>query len=166
MTFQDLKGHLKNVFQFLNDSSQSEIRFWVLNEDMQLEDFIDSYNSGGISDNMQHTYEFPGLSLEKILDQYVDEYKSLQTTRTLFVEVKRSQYNWLFNLDSSDPHKYYRPQESELCRLQYLLGELDDSETFFDSLFSYNFYWKNRNNQPTRDYHDLTLYESNKLYEE
>jgi hypothetical protein len=46
------------------------------------------------------------------------------------------------------------------------MGEENDTATFFDSLFSYNIYWRNRNNQPTRDYHDTTLYDNNKLYEE
>ncbi|TNV74577.1 hypothetical protein FGO68_gene4033 [Halteria grandinella] len=165
LTFQELKGHLKNIFQFLNEASLNEIRLWILNDDMQLEDFIDSFNSGGISDNMSHTYEFPGLSLEKLLDHHVDEYKQLQSsTKTILIEVKLSKYQWLFNLDPHDSLKYYRPAENDLQKIPYILGE--DGEVFFDSLFSYNLYWRNRNNQLNRDYHDITLYENNKLYEE
>lgn len=48
---------------------------------------------------MTHTYEFPGHSMEKLLDNYVDEHKTVQNSKTLFVEVKKSTYPWLFNLD-------------------------------------------------------------------
>lgn len=44
LSFQDMKTHLKNVFQFLTDSSLSDIRLWVLKDDMLLEDFVVSYN--------------------------------------------------------------------------------------------------------------------------
>lgn len=76
VSFGDMKSHLKSIFQFLSDSSHSDIRFWVLNDDMLLEDFIDSYNQG-IAENLAHTYEFPGQSLEKMLTSYVDENKAV-----------------------------------------------------------------------------------------
>ena len=43
---------------------------------MNLDDFIDSYNLG-IAENLTHTYEFPGQSLEKMLDAYIDEHKAI-----------------------------------------------------------------------------------------
>ena len=49
---------------FLTDTNLSDVRLWVFSdEDMNLEDFIDSYNQG-IADNMTHMFEFPGKSLE------------------------------------------------------------------------------------------------------
>ena len=50
------------------------MRFWVLNDDMLLEDFIDSYNKS-IADDLTHTFEFPGQSLEKMVNDqhYIDE---------------------------------------------------------------------------------------------
>lgn len=54
----------------------NDLRFWILNEDMMLEDFIDSYNQG-IHENVNQTFEFPGHSLEKLLDSYIDDHKSV-----------------------------------------------------------------------------------------
>lgn len=121
---------------------------------MILEDFIESYNSE-IFDSQIKQYEFPGYSLEKMLDAYIDDKKAIQVTKTLFVEVKRSAFSWLFNLDYQDHTKFYKPSESELYRLPYMINELDDTENFFDNNFSYSLYWKTKNNQPaTREFYD------------
>jgi hypothetical protein len=61
-----------------------------------------------------------------MLDSFVDEHKAVQMSKTLFIEVKRSTYQWLFNLDPSDSAKFYRPTESELFRLPYFIAELED----------------------------------------
>lgn len=132
---------------------------------MQLEDFVASYNQG-IAENLAHTFEFPGVSLERLLDSYVDEHKAVQTSKTLFIEVKRSTYQWLFNLDSQDHTKFYRPSDSELYRLPYLIAELEDSEAFFDQNFSFNMYWRVRNNHPNRDFFDTVFYQETNIYEE
>jgi len=97
-TFTEMKSHVKSVFQFLSECSLQDMRLWILNEDMMLDDFIESYNQN-IHENVNQTFEFPGHSLEKMLDSFIDEFKAIQTTKTIFVEVKRSSYNWIFNLD-------------------------------------------------------------------
>jgi hypothetical protein len=44
MTFYEVKSYLKNIFQFLGDTSHQDFRLWILKDDMLFEDFIDSYN--------------------------------------------------------------------------------------------------------------------------
>jgi hypothetical protein len=99
------------------------------------------------------------------MTSYIDDHKSLQVSKTIFVEVKRSTYNWIFNLDFNDTTKFYRPTESELYRLPYLLGELEDREGFFESYFAYDYYWKIKNNQHERVYDDQIYLEKN-IYED
>ncbi|CDW84830.1 ubiquitin carboxyl-terminal hydrolase [Stylonychia lemnae] len=164
--FKDLKVHLKNIFQFLTDTNLTDIRLWLFSdEEMGLDEFLESYNNpDGIAGNLTHTFEFPGHSLENKLECFIDEYKSVQTNKTVFIEVKRSGHQWIFNLESRDQSKFYHPTESEIWKLQYMLNDMDDRDTFFDYNFSYNLYWKNRNHT-IRDYFDQSYQDIN-LYEE
>lgn len=100
-----------------------------------------------------HTYEFPGSSLERKQSSVIEEYNL--GNRALFVEVKRSGHPWIFNLDYSDSLKFYEPKEDkDYSNLPYLT-EVDNNETFFDQNFSFNLYWRFRNNC-TRDYFDTS----------
>lgn len=113
---------------------------------------------------MTHMFEFPGKSLENLMDSYVDEYWAIQFNKTVFIEVKRPQHPWIFNLDTKDKSKFYQPSEFEMFKLPYMLNDMDDRESFFDYNFTYNLYWKSKNFSP-RDYFDQTYLEKN-LYEE
>lgn len=154
-TFKDFKNHLKS------ETPIQDIRLWLLTEEMAIKDFVESFNHG-IADNLLNTYEFPGQSLEKKQGALLEEY-NLQN-RAIFVEVKRSGHPWIFNLDYSDSFRFYEPKEDkDYVNLPYM-PDSDNKETYFDQNFSYNLYWKVRNNC-LRDYFDTSYLEKN-IYQE
>ena len=49
--------------------------------------------------------KFPGPSLEKSLDYFIEEYQTFDRSReTLFVEIRKIKTMWLFDYDSKDEH--------------------------------------------------------------
>lgn len=105
---------------------------------MPIKEFVESFNKG-IADNLQHTYEFPGKSLENKKETLIDEYNLLE--RAIMIEIKRPGHSWIFNLDYKDEHRFYKPtNDDEFMRIPYM-SDLDDKESFFDHNFSYNLYW-------------------------
>ena len=93
----DIKLQIKDTFSWLKDYPNEEIHLWRLQPDQKDAEFIEQYNYHFKNNMLPEVLKFPGMSLEKSLDFYVEEYGTLDTTRqVLYVEVHRRATPWLF----------------------------------------------------------------------
>jgi len=92
--------------------------------------------------------KFPGVSLEKTLNLYLEEFTGFDRTRdTLYLELRKPKTTWLFDLDSKDSKSFIA--DSKLLQLYA------NTETDAQWVTNYAVYFKVHNSTP-RDYFDPT----------
>jgi len=102
--------------------------------------FIEQYNGAVVKKTLQKVMEFPGVSMERSLNCFLEEYPFDRGTEVLFAEAKKVNSYWLFRLDPKDSQQY----DTGVYLQKKELYHCPDNNVFND-------YWKYRNSK-TCDY--------------